>query len=215
MSDSEDDKNNPSISAASSDSEEAKKRQRHPENYDPTNKLKMGKFHRYDISKPKKRAVPNKKKIRDLERLLAKTEGKMPEDIRAKKLEELKEMRKGEKSKKEAEKFESRYKKIRFFEKKKIIRRLDKIEKQVKEDPSKGTEVEEEKKQYKNYLAYVNNFPETKKYISLFPTEDTDKSKAERDAMMAKILKTADIKFKLREKELLDMDKDNQMLDEA
>lgn len=89
----------------------------------------MGKFHRYEISKPKKRVVPNKKKIRDLERLLAKTEGKMPEDVRAKKLEELKEMKRGEKSKKEAEKFESRYKKIKFFERKKIIKRLDKIEK--------------------------------------------------------------------------------------
>ena len=43
----------------------------------------------------------------------------------------------------------------------------------------------------------------------MFPSEDTDKSKSERDEMMAKILKTADIKFKLREKELLEMDKDN------
>lgn len=175
----------------------------------------MGKFHRYDISKPKKRPVPNKKKIRDLERLLAKTEGKMPEDIRSKKLEELKEMKRAEKGKKEAEKFESRYKKIRFFEKKKIIRRLEKIERQIKDEPNKAVELEEQKKEYKNFLSYVNNFPETKKYISLFPSEDTDKSKAERDEMMAKILKTADIKFKLREKELLEMDKDNQMLDEA
>ena len=214
MSDSESADNHHSI-ASSSDSEEQKKRQRHPDNYDPKNKLKMGKFHRYEISKPKKRAVPNKKKIRDLERLLAKTEGKMPEDVRVKKLAELKEMKKGEKSKKEAEKFESRYKKIKFFERKKIIKRLDKIEKLIKEDPSKASEMEEEKKEYKNYLVYVNNFPETKKYISLFPTEDTDKSKAERDTIMAKILKTADIRFKLREKELLEMDKDNQMLDEA
>ena len=75
--------------------------------------------------------------------------------------------------------------------------------------------MEKEQKEYKNYLVYVNNFPETKKYISLFPTEDTDKSKEERDAIMAKILKTADIRFKLREKELLEMDKDNQMLDET
>ena len=201
MSDSED----LAASGDSSDSEELKKRQRHPDNYDPKNKLKMGKFHRYDITAP---ALVT-------EEALAKTEGKMPEDVRAKKLEELKEMKRGEKSKREAEKFESRYKKIRFFEKKKIIRRLEKIEKKIKEDPSKGAEMEDEKKLYKNYLAYVNNFPETKKYISLFPSEDTEKSKAERDAMMAKILKTADIKFKIREKELLDMDKDNQMLDEA
>jgi predicted oxidoreductase (fatty acid repression mutant protein) len=95
----------------------------------------MGKFHRYDISKPKKKrgGVNNKKRIRDIERLLAKTEGKMPEDIKTEKLKELKELKKGEKSKKEAEKFESRYKKIKFFEKKKIIRRLEKIDKQIKD----------------------------------------------------------------------------------
>jgi len=40
-------------------------------------------------------------------------------------------MRKEEKRKKEAEKFESRYKKIKFFEKKKIIRRLEKVEKEI------------------------------------------------------------------------------------
>jgi hypothetical protein len=56
-------------------------------------------------------------------------------------------------------------------------------------------------------LTYVNNFPETKKYLSLFPTEDTDKSKEERDTMLAKILKTAEVKNAIREKELLEMDK--------
>ena len=57
-----------------------------------------------------------------------------------KKLKELKELKKGEKSKREAEKFESRYKKIRFFEKKKIIRRLEKLDKKIKEG---GVEEEE------------------------------------------------------------------------
>lgn len=206
MSDSE------SIDHLSQDSEEVKRRQKHPDNYDPSNKLRMGKFHRYDISKPKKRATNNKKRIRDIERLLAKTEGKMPEDIRNAKLKELKELRKGEKAKKEAEKFESRYKKIRFFEKKKIIKRLEKIDKKVKEGGGSLTveetqAMEAERKQYRNYLTYVNNFPETKKYLSLFPTEDTDKSREEREAMMAKILKTAEVKNSIREKELLEMDK--------
>jgi hypothetical protein len=40
-------------------------------------------------------------------------------------------MKKAEKSKKEAEKFETRYKKIKFFEKKKIIRKIEKIDKQL------------------------------------------------------------------------------------
>jgi hypothetical protein len=201
-------------SVSSSVDEEAKRRQKHPENYDKSNKLNLGKFHRYGIAKNKKRTVTSKKKIRDLERLLAKTEGKMPEEVRAAKLKELKELKKGEKSKKEAEKFESRYKKIKFFEKKKIIRRLEKLDKKIKETNSSGTsieEMEEERTKYRNYLTYVNNFPDTAKYISLFPVEDTDKSKEKREQMMAKILKIAEVKNKIREKELLEMDGDHKM----
>jgi hypothetical protein len=41
----------------------------------------------------------------------------------------LKELWKIEKNKKEAIKFELRYKKIKFFEKKKVIRRLQKLDK--------------------------------------------------------------------------------------
>ena len=55
----------------------------------------------------------NKKKIRDLERLLAK-EG-IPEDLRVAKKKELKELKKLERKKDEAEMFELKYKKIKFF----------------------------------------------------------------------------------------------------
>lgn len=111
--------------SSSSVDEEESKRQRHPDNYDPKNKLKMSKFHRVVIKKKKHRATTNKKRIRDIERMLEKMKEKMPEEVRQAKMRELKELKRGEKSKKEAEKFESRYKKIRFFEKKKIIRRLE------------------------------------------------------------------------------------------
>jgi hypothetical protein len=43
----------------------------------------MGQFHRYAIEKPKKRTSSNKKKIRDLERLLEKKGASMPEEVRA------------------------------------------------------------------------------------------------------------------------------------
>lgn len=119
-------------------------------------------------------------------------------------------MKKGEKSKKEAEKFESRYKKIRFFEKKKIIRKLEKLEKESVEGS-----LEEEKKRYKEYLVYVNNFPDTHKYIALFPKEDSEKSREKREQMMAKILKIAEVKSKIREKELIEMDRpEEEMSDE-
>ena len=170
------------LSAVHSDNEEpsyeTKRRERHPDNFDPSNKLKLNKFHRYDIQKKKKRTVTNKKKIRDMERMLEKLGDKMPEEVKEAKRKELKEMRKVEKRKKEAEKFETRYKKIKFFEKKKIIRRLERIEKELAE-PGEKEELMRDKQKYKNYLTYVNNYPETQKYLSLFPTgEDAEKSKA-------------------------------------
>ena len=134
----------------------------------------------------------------------------MSEEAKQGKLKELKELKKQEKSKKEAEKFKTRYDKIKFFEKKKIIRRLEKLDKKLKEVETgeDKAELEEDRLKYKNYLTYVNNFPDTQKYLSLFPTgEDAEKSSEQRDQMMTKILKTAEVKSKLREKELLEMDK--------
>lgn len=144
--------------------------------------------------------------------MLEKLGDKMSEEVKQQKRRELKELKKQEKRKKEAEKFESRYKKIKFFEKKKIIRRLEKVEKELKEgdalDEEKRKELEAQRLKYKNYLTYVNNYPDTQKYLSLFPTgDDAEKSKSQRDEMMAKILKIAEVKAKIREKELLDMDK--------
>ena len=143
--------------------------------------------------------------------MIAKLGEKMSDEAKQAKLKELKELKKQEKSKKEAEKFKTRYDKIKFFEKKKIIRKLEKIDKKLKEveEEEEGkAELEEDKLKYKNYLTYVNNFPDTQKYLSLFPTgEDAEKSRELKDQMMSKILKTAEVKTKLREKELLEMDK--------
>ena len=57
----------------------------------------------------------------------------MPEEVLKEKKKELKDLKKIEIKKKEAEKFDTKYKKIKFFEKKKIIRKLEKIEKERKE----------------------------------------------------------------------------------
>lgn len=195
-----------------SDDSETKKRKRHPENYNDRNKLKMGQFHRYAIDKPKKRVSSNKKKIRDLKRLMEKKGEAMPEEIKVAKALELKELKKTEKCKKEAEKFESRYKKIKFFEKKKVIRKLENITKLrsgVAPDDTEGLrKLDVEKQVYRNYLTYVCNYPSNAKYISLFPTSETDKSVEQRDQMMDKILKIAEVKTKLRDKELREMDKE-------
>ena len=189
--------------------DEQKKRQKHPENFDPKNKLKLGQFHRYGINKPQAksqvRPMNNKKRIRNLERMLAKSEATMPEELKIAKQKELKDLRKSEKSKKEAELFETRYKKIRFFEKKKIIRKLENLEKQKKEE---GANIDVEKAEYKKYLTYVNNFPVNQKYLSLFPNKESEESKETREKMMEKIIKTAEVKVRLREKELFAMDKE-------
>ena len=90
----------------------------------------MDEFHR--VIKTKKeggRSTTDKKKIRDIERLLAR-EG-LPQAVRDKKMADLKELKKGLKSKNEAEKFEERYKKIKFIEKRKVIRKLEKLEKAI------------------------------------------------------------------------------------
>ena len=108
---------------------------RNPRNRDePENKIIMDEFHRVVKTKnvapggqKEKRSVPDKKKIRDIERLLQK-EG-IPQAIKDKKMADLKILKKELKSKNEAEKFDLRYKKIKFVEKRKVIRKLEKYEK--------------------------------------------------------------------------------------
>jgi len=74
--------------------------------------------------------------------------------------------------------------------------------------------MEAERTKYKNYLTYVSNYPANKKYISLFPAAETDKSSEQREQMMAKILKSSEVKSKLRLKELLEMDNEADALGE-
>ena len=83
----------------------------------------MDEFHRKIVKSKGHRTTTDKKKIRDIERLLAK-EG-IPQEIKDKKLADLKLLKKDAKSKKEAERFDLRYKKIKFVEKRKVIRRIE------------------------------------------------------------------------------------------
>ena len=67
-----------------------------------------------------------------MERLLSR-EG-LPEEIVKAKKEQLRELKKQGKKQKEAQKFELKYKKIKFTEKRKVIRILEKAQKQLRED---------------------------------------------------------------------------------
>lgn len=67
----------------------------------------------HTYKKKEKRVHTNKKKIRDLERLINKAG--VPEELKIAKTLELKALKKIEKNKYEAEKYELKYKKIKFF----------------------------------------------------------------------------------------------------
>ena len=66
-----------------------------------------------------------KKQIRDIERLLDRTG--LPEEVRTAKKALLKSLKKDFKKQREAELFESKYKKIKFTEKRKVIRMLESV----------------------------------------------------------------------------------------
>ena len=57
----------------------------------------------------------------------------MPKEIKEKKVGELKDIKKQYRQKQAAEKNEGRYKKIKFVEKRKVIRKLEQIYKTIKE----------------------------------------------------------------------------------
>ena len=82
----------------------------------------MNQFHRIVRDQPK-RHVGDKKRIRDIERMLDR-EG-LPKDIRETKLQQLREAKKQFRQKQAAEKNEGMYKKIKFIEKRKVIRKIE------------------------------------------------------------------------------------------
>ena len=107
----------------------------------------MDEFHRV-IRKPKnqdsnKRKHTDKKKIRDLQRFL--DQPSLPDEIKEKKVKELKELKKQAKYKEEAQRFELRYKKVKFIEKRKVIRKLEAVKKQLQSDPSDSNLLDQKK----------------------------------------------------------------------
>ena len=106
------------------------------------NKLNLGAFHRNNLSKKKQKKPTMKKRVRDLERFLDR-EG-VPEEIREAKKKELKELKKQSKKQKEALKFQMKYKKIKFTEKRKVIRLMEKVKKQITEGEKSLSEQEKQ-----------------------------------------------------------------------
>ena len=77
---------------------------------------------------------------------------------------------------KDAIKFESRYKKVRFVERRKLERKLNHINKSIEneKDEDKLKELKKEKQDIVDNINYVKYYPKTYKYYSLFPNKDSD-----------------------------------------
>ncbi|RLV93526.1 hypothetical protein JA1_002273 [Spathaspora sp. JA1] len=118
-----------------------------------------------------------KKKIRDIERLLGKKNSNLPADKRIEYDRALKALHVelgNAQMQIKAKEIAKKYHMVRFFEKKKAIRKLKQLRKQFEE--ATKTEVRKDIKKARKAVkqgeidvAYVVMFPKTEKYISLYP----------------------------------------------
>ncbi|KAF5387230.1 hypothetical protein D9757_006811 [Collybiopsis confluens] len=67
----------------------------------------------------------------------------------------------------------TRYHKIKFFERQKVVRRINQTKKKIQEEQasSSTSTLEKDLFEYRVQLNYILHYPKTKKYISLFPPE--------------------------------------------
>lgn len=152
-----------------------------------------------------------KKKIRDIERLLKKEN--LAADVRVENERALKALKvelKNNEVEMKSRKTAKRYHMVRFFERKKAIRRLKNAKKalnQAMENKDKEEEKRAKDMVYRNEidLIYVILYPKSEKYISLYPASDAHESEdALHNEKLAAGLQVTDIKrqefLKLSEK---------------
>ncbi|KAL2506645.1 Protein of unknown function (DUF2361) [Abeliophyllum distichum] len=131
--------------------------------------------------KPKAKAVSLKNQIRSIERILRKDLPPEVKEAQEKKLEELKKQQDIHNHLAVERKIFLRDRKIKFFERRKIERRIRRLEKQQRASSGQAQEAEitEQLSKLKEDLEYVRFFPKTEKYVSLFmggdDTEVVDK----------------------------------------
>ncbi|ODV95076.1 hypothetical protein PACTADRAFT_50895, partial [Pachysolen tannophilus NRRL Y-2460] len=135
-----------------------------------------------------------KKKIRDIERLLKKDN--LRSDVRVNNERALKTL-KADLTNTElnlkAQKISKKYHMVRFFERKKAIRKLKQAQKNLEilenTDKSAKKDIKKARKILRHCeidLAYVINFPKTEKYISLYPNDPNIDNKDNLDANVKK-----------------------------
>lgn len=124
-----------------------------------------------------------KKRIRDLERLLSRKRDSLPDTIIVEKertLEALKLELENAKLKNKIKQNAKKYHMVRFFERKKALRRYKKALKALKalEKSKDDKKCKRELAEKSVDLCYVVNFPKTEKYIALYPSSDEGGSSA-------------------------------------
>ncbi|KAJ3753975.1 hypothetical protein EV360DRAFT_52510 [Lentinula raphanica] len=111
--------------------------------------------------------------IRQAKRLLAKD--KLAADVRVtteRKLNSLQaDLAKAELKRKE-QLLSTRYHKVKFFERQKVVRKINQTKRKLSEaESSNRPSLEAQLYEHRVELNYINHYPKTKKYISLFPPD--------------------------------------------
>lgn len=119
-----------------------------------------------------------KKRIRDIERLLLKKRDTLPHTVIVEKervLEALKLELQNAQDKNVIKKNAKKYHMVRFFEKKKALRKYNQTLKKVEN----GDATDADLLKAKINVCYVVNFPKTERYIALYPNTDNGDSNTE------------------------------------
>ena len=143
----------------------------------------------YDFSRDAEWFKRTSKKIEDIKEELAKNF--YSEEKKKQKIDFIHKLKNKLKDYTDAKKFELRYKKVRFVERRKLERKLNKVKKEIEaeKDEAKLKELKEQEKSIISDINYVKYYPKTYKYYSLFPNKDADKEEliAKREKMRKKI----------------------------
>ena len=143
----------------------------------------------YDFSRDAEWFKRTSKKIDEIKEELAKNF--YSEEKKKQKIDFIHKLKNKLKDYTDAKKFELRYKKVRFVERRKLERKLNKVKKEIEAEKDEGKlkELKEQEKSIISDINYVKYYPKTYKYYSLFPNKDADKEEliAKREKMRKKI----------------------------
>ncbi|KAF0687969.1 Aste57867_20350 [Aphanomyces stellatus] len=130
-------------------------------------------------TKPKKKTPSLKNKIRNLERFLKKDS--LPDDVRQAKEEELKTLQAQTEDKQVEDKSREialKYKKVKFFDRRRLMRTLKKLKRQIEtSDDDAKADLEKQYQSAKEDMMFVYFYPKNEKYINLFQDEKKPHSK--------------------------------------